>query len=87
MKHILKIEKPFADAVVEGRKRFEIRRNDRGFNSGDTIEFRCVEGGAEARHKINGRKYKIAYVLSGHGLREAFVVFGIEDVTREDGKG
>ncbi|MBQ9003778.1 MAG: DUF3850 domain-containing protein [Eggerthellaceae bacterium] len=83
MKHILKIERPFADAVVEGRKKFEVRRNDRGFNAGDTVEFRCVEGGAEARHKINGKRYRIAYVLSGHGLREAFVAFGIEDAGKD----
>jgi len=82
MRHYLKIEKPFADAVVEGRKTFEVRRNDRGFNAGDTIVFQCVGGNVELKHKINGRVYKIAYVLSGWGLREAFVAFGIKDVTR-----
>ncbi len=83
MKHHLKIDRPFADAVVDGRKTFEVRRNDRGFNAGDLVEFQCVDGGVETKHKINARRYKIAYVLSGHGLREAFVVFGIKDITNE----
>ena len=90
MRHYLKIEKPFADAIVEGRKTFEVRRNDRGFNADDTIVFHCVGGNVELKHKINTRVYRIPYVLSGFGLREAFVAFGIKDITREkveaDGK-
>lgn len=81
MKHNLKIEKPFADAIVEGRKTFELRRNDRGYNAGDTIVFQCVDGNVELNHKINSRRYRITYVLSGHGLREAYVTFAIKDVT------
>lgn len=80
MEHFIKIERPFADAVCEGRKRFELRRNDRGYNAGDTIRFHCVEQGAEVRHRINDRKYKITYCLNGYGLREAFIAFGIEEV-------
>ena len=81
MKHNLKIEKPFADAIVEGRKTFELRRNDRGFNAGDTVVFQCVDGNVELKHRINARRYRITYVLSGHGMREAYVAFGIRDVT------
>ena len=80
MKHIIRIERPFAEAVCDGRKRFELRRNDRGYNTGDTVEFRCVEQGTEIKHKINTRKYKITYCLNGYGLREAFVAFGFEEV-------
>lgn len=84
MNHILKIEKAFADAICDGRKRFEIRRNDRGYNAGDTVEFRCVEQGQDVRHRINSRKYRINYCLNGYGLREAFIVFGIEEVSSND---
>jgi len=84
MKHELKIDKPFAEAVCDGFKKFEVRRNDRGYNKGDIIEFHCLDHGDEIKHRINGRKYRITYVLSGHGLREAYVVFGIEDVTKDD---
>lgn len=38
MNHKLKIEEPYYIAVVEGRKTFEIRFNDRGFQAGDTVE-------------------------------------------------
>ena len=80
MEHFIKIERPFADAVCDGRKRFELRRNDRGYNAGDTIRFHCVEQGEEIRHRINSKRFKIVYCLNGYGLREAFVAFGIEEV-------
>ena len=82
MEHYIKIERPFADAVCDGRKQFELRRNDRGYNAGDTIRFHCVEQGEEIHHAINSRKYKITYCLNGYGLREAFIAFGIEEVKK-----
>lgn len=33
MTHDLKIQKQFADAVLDGRKTFEVRSNDRGYNA------------------------------------------------------
>jgi len=80
MEHYLKIERPFADAVIDGRKRFETRRNDRGYNAGDTIRFHCVEQGEETPHKINSKEYRIVYCQNGYGLREAFVAFGFEEL-------
>jgi len=80
MEHYLKIERPFADAVCDGRKRFELRRNDRGYNTGDTVRFHCVDKGEEVTHAINSHLYRIIYCLNGFGLRESFVVFGIEEV-------
>lgn len=79
MEHYLKIERPFADAVCDGRKRFELRRNDRGYNAGDTVRFHCVDKGEEVEHAINSRRYAISYCLNGYGLREAYVAFGIEE--------
>lgn len=81
MEHYLKIKKPFADAICDGRKCFELRRNDRGYNTGDTIRFHCVdELGEDIAHAINSHLYRITYCLNGYGLREAFVAFGIEEV-------
>ena len=80
MEHFIKIERPFADAVCDGRKKFELRRNDRGYNTGDLVRFHCTEQGEDVRHRINSRKFKITYCLNGYGLREAFVAFGFEEV-------
>lgn len=76
--HELKIEKQFADAVLDGRKTFEVRKNDRGYNAGDTVRFTVVEDGISTIHKLNGAEFRIGYVLSGWGIEEGFVVFSIQ---------
>lgn len=37
MKHELKIEPAYFEAVLSGAKTFEIRYNDRGYQKGDTV--------------------------------------------------
>lgn len=37
MNHELKIWPQFYQAVVDGKKTFEVRENDRGFQAGDTV--------------------------------------------------
>ena len=83
MTHDLKIEKQFADAVLDCRKTFEVRRNDGGYNAGDTVRFTVVEQGAAFNltrrdHPLNGAVYRIGYVLSGWGLKNGVVAFSIE---------
>ena len=80
MKHELKIYVPFADAILEGRKTFELRMNDRGFQAGDTVTFTAVESsGVRTFHKIERLTYEITYVLNGYGLENGFVAFGIKE--------
>lgn len=40
--HRLKIQEQYADAVLNGTKTFEIRKNDRGYKVGDEIVFDVV---------------------------------------------
>lgn len=85
MIHELKIMKPFADAILDGRKTFEVRTNDRGFNAGDTVKFKCVDMlNFWIPHKIEGMPYRITYVLSGWGLTDGYVAFGIEEVENDE---
>ena len=82
MIHDLKIDRRFADAIHEGRKTFEVRRNNRGFNAGDRVRFTVVKPGAAFvlpcdDHPLNGAVYRITYVLSGWGIEEGYVVFSI----------
>ena len=35
--HILKVIPPYFDALVDGSKTFEVRKNDRAFQCGDTL--------------------------------------------------
>ena len=81
MTHKIKLQKEFADAVLSGDKCFEIRENDRGYQKGDKVQFKVMDGPFEAySHPLNKAMYEITYVLSGWGLKNGFVVFGIREV-------
>lgn len=43
-----------------------------------------VSNGHPAIHVISNRRYRITYVLSGWGLKNGYVAFGIEEVKRYD---
>ena len=84
--HELKLDANFFDAVLSGDKPFEVRKNDRGFQKGDSVLF---------KETIDGQYYctyrrataVITYVLSGWGIENGYVVFGITDVQElEDGE-
>lgn len=78
--HKIKLQIGFCDAVLSGIKCFEIRRNDRGYQKGDYVQFIPVdEVGDERYHEVQNKTYLITYVLGGWGLLEGFVVFGIKE--------
>ena len=87
--HEVKIQERFADAIAEGRKRFEIRKNDRAYQTGDVLRFRVVEDGTGVpsirtqKHPMDGQFAEISYVLSGWGLKNGYVALGIREVERE----
>lgn len=73
---------PF-EALRDGRKRFEFRKDDRGFAVGDKLELYLYEPteldcnqplGAEELH------YRVTYIARGQwGIPEGYVVMGIEE--------
>lgn len=79
MIHELKIQEAFYEAVLSGDKTFEIRKNDRGFQKGDTlILIKVDELGIKSLSDII--KCKVSYVLSGWGIQEGHVVLGLTNV-------
>lgn len=83
--HTLKLRDEFCDAVYAGDKSFEVRKNDRGYQKGDTVNFICVtEDGTQLPHFIIDKTYEITYVLSGWGIKEDYVVFGIKEIENEN---
>lgn len=84
--HRLKIQEQYADAVLNGTKTFEIRKNDRGYKVGDEIVFDVVtnEGyavGEAARHPLNGEVCRIDYILDDfEGLAQKYVALAISKV-------
>ena len=84
MTHYIKLSDKLADAVLNGEKTFEVRYNDRGYNTGDKIVFTVVDDvGVSTPHLLNTKVYEITYVLSGWGIKENFVVFSIKPVEIE----
>ena len=81
MEHRIKLSEDFAEAVLNGDKSFEIRKNDRGYQKGDIVIFTVVERDnphfTVAANPLNGRMYEITYVISGWGLQDGYVAFGI----------
>lgn len=75
--HTLKLADKFWDAVKNGPKTFEIRKDDRHFEVGDTILFKHVGGSG---HWVMG-PYRVTYILRSadfpDGIRDGYVVMGI----------
>ena len=81
MTHELKIQKQWADAKLAGEKPFEIRRNDRGFQKGDTVRYKVIDpktgepwrkpkeeilyGNDDGRHPLEQCEFLITYVIEG----------------------
>ena len=79
--HELKLRIELCDAVLKGEKNFEVRFNDRGYQKFDLIKF-CPVDWTERNvlHEISKKLYEITYVLSGWGLQDGWVAFGIREV-------
>jgi ASC-1-like (ASCH) protein len=77
MHHDLNCEASFFIAAKEGRKTFEIRYNDRGFNAGDTITLHELSSSKYSSHDMRTGDTidaTITYVL-GWNQRDGWVVF------------
>jgi len=72
--HTLKIEPIHYGAIIDGKKKFEIRKNDRGFNVGDIIELKPFMHGCYL--KLMPIRRKILYV-SNYKQRKNYVVLSI----------
>ena len=80
MKHQLKIEQQYFIHILEGKKTFEIRKNDRDFQVGDKIGFLPLESDeydyttCEYIHF----NYEITYIHQGFGVCQSYVILGIK---------
>ena len=86
MIHRIKIRESFADAVYRGDKSFEVRKNDRGYQAGDYVRFTVLydsDGLDMISHPLHERIYVITYVLSGRGIEDGYVVFGIKEICND----
>jgi hypothetical protein len=82
MVHELKTLPKYWDDVRSGRKTFEVRRNDRNFNVGDSLELYSYSG-EENWQDGEFLEYWVSYILEGgqFGIEPGFVVLGLHEAT------
>ena len=79
--HKLKLNVEFCDAVFDSKKTFEVRLNDRGYQTGDRIKFIPVDDNKTIiHHKIENTEYEITYILNGWGIKNGYVVLAIKEL-------
>ena len=79
--HKLKLNIEFCDAVFNGEKTFEVRLNDRGYQTGDRIKFIPVDSQKnKVNHMIQRTEYEITYILNGWGIENGYVVLAIKEL-------
>ena len=87
---ILKTDPAVFQDVLEEKKTFEIRFNDRGYQVGDLIvlketKFTGQQMGEGRPLIYTGREMQkqISYILSGYGLQDGWVILGITDLDNQ----
>ena len=85
MIHQLKVKKQFFGKLVEKKKKFEIRKNDRNFSVGDFVGLNEVdENGVETGTWMLQR---IVYIMNDEEYcKEGYVVLGLEDYLITSGR-
>ena len=76
MEHKLKILPEYFEAVKSGSKSFEVRKDDRGFQAGDTLFLQEFENGC---YTGAGLKVFVTYVLRDtEYCKEGYCIMGIK---------
>ncbi len=78
--HELKTWPAYFDSVAEGRKTFEIRKDDRGFNPGDVLELREF---IPDQNRFTGRStWRVVTYITDFEQKPGFVVMAIAPTTK-----
>lgn len=91
--HELKIKRECFDAILDGKKTFELRKNDRDYQVGDLIHFVDINGCEfDSIHLFatilfpKRMIFEITYVLKDsqeYGLDKDYCIFGIKKLKIE----
>lgn len=89
--HRLKTIDRYFDAIVSGAKTFEVRKNDRAFQTGDILELIMVNERGRP-YPMEGQIYgeitirkRVTYLLQGgqFGIEPQYCVMGLGDAEEE----
>lgn len=79
--HNLKTHPEYFQEVIKGRKKFELRKDDRGFSVGDIL---CLEEYSPVSKQYTGKEYyvKVSYIFRGgvYGLDQNMVIMSIDEI-------
>lgn len=76
--HELKISSEFFEAVRDGRKKFEIRKNDRKFQEGDILILKEYD---PINQLFTGESIKVEITyMTDWGQKDDYVVLGIDEI-------
>jgi hypothetical protein len=83
--HELKIEDCYLENLASGRKKVEIRFNDRDYQVGDILLFKKVKEIDRICHnkgKVKTTEYRftVTHVHSGLGMQEGYVALSVERI-------
>lgn len=73
--HLIKIKSEYYKAVLEGKKKFELRIDDRNYQVGDIVQLMEIEGEMFTGYFT---EVKITYVLRNcpeYGLQRGYCIF------------
>lgn len=76
--HELKILPEYYDAVRCGDKRFEIRKNDRNFHSGDILRLKEWDGEKYTGEELDAFVRYVLYGTDEYGLSEGYCIMSID---------
>ena len=76
--HELKILPEYYDAVRCGDKRFEIRKNDRNYHSGDILRLKEWDGEKYTGEELDVLVRYIYYGIDEYGLAEGYCIMSID---------
>jgi ASC-1-like (ASCH) protein len=82
VRHDLKIEEEYLENLKTGRKKAEIRLNDRDYQVGDTLRFTDYKVSCGGRP--TKREFKITHIHSGLGMEKNYVALSVEQIEPGD---
>ena len=81
--HELKILPEYYDAVRCGDKRFEIRKNDRDFHSGDILRLKEWDGEKYTGEELDAIVRYVLYGIDEYGLAEGYCIMSIDTMMHD----
>ncbi len=83
MQHDLKIKQCYLFHILQGRKTFDVRKNDRDFQVGDRINFLPIDD--NLGYDVYGLssplpKFVIKYIHYGLGMKDGYIALAIQEL-------